>query len=214
MRQTRSVSRTFAARVATPVIAIALALGGAILLALGGAAAAQSGPARQPGTYNINEVVSAGHTFFGAASQDLASVIEYVFSRYGEPTAYIVGEEGSGAFFGGLRYGEGDLRMRSGAAEHVFWQGPSIGFDWGADGSRVMVLVYNMTAPAQIFDTYTATSGLAYMAGGVGVNFQTNRPPPGQQVIVQGVIRTGVGLRLGLNIGYIRYTPRPTWNPF
>ncbi|MFV2092930.1 MAG: DUF1134 domain-containing protein, partial [Hyphomicrobiales bacterium] len=160
-------------------------------------------------TFNTGEILSAGHGFFGRASTELASVVEFIFSRYGEPTAYIVGEGASGAFFGGLRYGEGDIFMRSGDTLPVFWQGPSIGFDMGVDGSRTMVLVYNLPAPTMIYDNFTSTGGLAYVAGGLGVDFQTNK-----RDVILAVIRSGVGLRLGINVGYLKYTAEPTWNPF
>lgn len=160
-------------------------------------------------TFQMQEIVDAGHQFFGQTSIGLASVVEYIFAERGRPVGYIVGEEASGAVFGGLRYGEGELRMKSGERVRVYWQGPTLGFDVGADGSRTMVLVYGLPFANHIFDTFTSTSGVAYMAGGLGVNYQSN-----QTGVSLAVIRTGVGLRLGVNLGYIKYTPQPTWNPF
>ncbi|MHA1546808.1 MAG: DUF1134 domain-containing protein [Alphaproteobacteria bacterium] len=173
---------------------------------------ASAGPAQAqtPGTkFNSDEILTTGHRLFGRASTELASVVEYIFSRYGEPTAYIVGEDASGAFFGGVRYGEGEIFMRSGESREVFWQGPSIGFDLGADGSRTMVLVYNLSDPQMIFDRFGSSGGLAYVVGGFGVDFQTNKSD-----VLLAVIRSGVGLRLGINVGYLKYTAEPTWNPF
>ena len=165
---------------------------------------------RPPGTtFQVTEIVDAGHQFFGQTSVGLASIVEYVFSRRGEPVGYIVGQEASGAFVGGLRYGEGELRLKTGERLNVFWQGPTLGFDFGADGSRTMVLVYNMTYPDQIYATFTSAEGTAFMAGGLGVNFQSS-----SNGLTLAVIRTGIGLRLGVNLGYLKYTPEATWNPF
>ncbi|MFV2092610.1 MAG: DUF1134 domain-containing protein [Hyphomicrobiales bacterium] len=160
-------------------------------------------------TFEVSEVVGAGHQFFGKTTVGLASVIEYVFAERGQPVAYIVGQEASGAFVGGLRYGEGELRLKTGQRQNVFWQGPTLGFDFGADGSRAMVLVYGMTYPDQIYDTFTSAEGTAYIAGGLGVNFQSN-----SKGVTLAVIRTGIGFRLGVNVGYLKYTPEATWNPF
>ena len=91
--------------------------------------------------------LTAGHDFFGKTTKGLASVVEYAFQRAGEPNGYIVGEEGSGAFVGGLRYGEGTLFLKNGAREKVYWQGPSIGFDFGGNGARVLALVYGVSHP-------------------------------------------------------------------
>ena len=168
-----------------------------------------TGPRPEGTTFEVQEIVTAGHQFFGQTSIGLASVVEYVFAEKGRPVGYIVGEEASAAFFGGLRYGEGELRLKSGERQKVYWQGPTLGFDIGGDGSRVMVLVYGMSFPNQVYDTFNSAGGMAYIAGGLGVNFQTN---PGEVALA--VIRTGVGLRLGVNLGYIKYTPEATWNPF
>ncbi|VAW13769.1 FIG00450386: membrane protein [hydrothermal vent metagenome] len=171
----------------------------------------QAGPQDRPEgtTFAVTEIVDAGHQFFGQTSVGLASIIEYVFAQRGEPAGYIVGQEASGAIIGGLRYGEGELRMKTGERLNVFWQGPTLGFDFGADGSRTMVLVYGLSYPDQIYDTFTSAEGTAFIAGGLGVNFQSNA-----QGVTLAVIRTGIGLRLGVNLGYLKYTPEATWNPF
>jgi hypothetical protein len=119
-----------------------------------------------------------------------------------------VGEEGSGAIIGGLRYGEGTLYMKNGFRKKVYWQGPSIGWDFGGNGSRVLVLVYGMRSPDDIYARFGGLEGTAYFIGGLGVNFQQSghvRLAP---------IRTGLGMRLGVNAGYLKYSPKPTWNPF
>ncbi len=159
-------------------------------------------------TYSMEEIIDAGHHFFGATTAGLAQAVEYVFQRAGRPSAYIIGEEGSGAFFGGLRYGEGTLYMKSGVTRKVYWQGPSLGFDIGGNGARTMTLVYNMSAVDQIFDRFTGVEGTAYVVGGFGLSFGQN------DVLRVAPIRTGLGWRLGANIGYLKYTPEPTWNPF
>ncbi len=162
----------------------------------------------RPGTYSSDEIASAGHRFFGKVSSGLASAIEYAFKRQGRPNGYILGEDAGGAFVAGLRYGEGVLYTKDAGEHKVFWQGPSVGYDFGGEGSKVMVLVYNLRDPSEIYDRFGGIAGSAYVVGGVGLNFQT------KDHIVLAPIRAGVGLRLGANIGYLKYTPRPTWNPF
>lgn len=170
-------------------------------------------PPRDPdgprdGTYSMREIQGAGHSFFGALSQGLASTIEYAFRKQGRPNGYILGEDVGGAFVAGLRYGRGWLYTRDAGQHPVYWQGPSIGWDAGAEGSKVMVLVYRLRDPADIYRRFGGVAGSAYVVGGVGLTFQIHDD------IVLAPIRTGVGLRLGANIGYLKYTRRPTWNPF
>lgn len=171
-------------------------------------APAQKYTQKKSDTYSSEEIVEKGHNFFGKATKDVASVVEYAFHREGEPNGYIVGEEGSGAIVGGLRYGEGTLFMKNGFRKKVYWQGPSIGFDFGGNGSRVMVLVYNLHDPSAMFGRFAGIEGSAYVVGGLGVNFQERNS------VKLAPIRTGVGLRLGINAGYLKYSERPTWNPF
>ena len=159
-------------------------------------------------TFSAGEIVSAGHHFFGQTTKGLAQAVEYVFSQAGRPSGYIIGEEAAGAFVGGLRYGQGTLYLKTGARKKVYWQGPSVGFDFGGDGARTLVLVYNITSPGEIFDRFVGVEGSAYMIGGLGINFQSN------ERLKLAPIRTGVGARLGANVGYLKYTARPTWNPF
>lgn len=159
-------------------------------------------------TFTTEEVLSAGHQFFGNTTRGLAKAVEYVFQRQGQPTAYIVGEEGSGAFVGGLRYGEGTIYYKNGTKQRIYWQGPSLGFDFGANGSRSLVLVYNSQSPQDLYERFGGVEGSAYLIGGVGVNFQRYRD------ITLAPIRTGVGARLGANVGYLKYSRRPDWNPF
>ena len=162
----------------------------------------------EPSTYSAEEIVHGGHRWFGNTTKGMAKAVETVFSQAGRPSGYIIGEEASGAFFGGLRYGEGTLFMKDGTRKKVYWQGPSVGFDLGGNGSRVLVLVYNINQERQIYDRFIGIEGSAYMVGGLGVNFQSN------DELKLAPIRTGVGARLGANVGYLKYTEYPTMNPF
>ncbi len=181
----------------------ALAILVTLLFAVAPAAAQQ-----RPGTYSSNEVLDAGHRFFGTVSRDLAMVIEKSFSKWGEPNGYILGQEASGAISVGLRYGEGTLYTRNAGDLKVYWQGPSLGFDLGADGARTMMLVYKLPRVDAIFSRFVGISGSAYVVGGFGATAVT------MNNIVVVPIRSGVGLRLGANIGYLKFTPTSTWNPF
>lgn len=160
------------------------------------------------GTYSSNEILDAGHRFFGGVSEGLAKVVEYAFSRNGRPNGYVLGEEGSGAILVGLRYGEGTLYTKGYPPQKVYWQGPSLGYDFGGNGSKVMTLVYNLQYTSQIYERFAGVDGSAYFVGGVGITFQQHDD------VMLAPIRAGLGLRLGANVGYLKYTPSPTWNPF
>jgi hypothetical protein len=160
------------------------------------------------GSYSSREILEAGHGFFGSVSKGLASVVEYAFKKQGRPNGYILGQDAGGAFVAGLRYGEGTLYTRDAGVHRVYWQGPSIGWDAGAEGSKVMMLVYNLSDPEEIYQRFGGVDGSAYLVGGVGLTFQQSGP------VIVAPIRSGVGLRFGANIGYLKYTRRPTWNPF
>jgi hypothetical protein len=159
-------------------------------------------------TYSSSEILDAGHRFFGTVSRGLAKVVEYAFQRQGRPNGYILGQDAGGAFVAGLRYGEGMLYTKDAGVHRVFWQGPSIGYDAGAEGSKVMTLVYNLRHPGEMYQRFGGIDGSAYFVGGVGLTFQKSGD------VVVAPIRSGVGLRFGANVGYLKYTPRPTWNPF
>jgi hypothetical protein len=163
---------------------------------------------RGPATFGPDELVNAGHKFFGNVSRGLASIIERAVSQWGLPNGYVLGEEGSGAFVAGLRYGEGTLYTKNAGDLRVYWQGPSVGFDWGGDGARTMTLVYNLPATNAIYQRFAGIDGSAYIIGGFGMTALTANN------IVLVPIRSGIGLRLGANIGYLKFTPRATWNPF
>jgi hypothetical protein len=186
-------------------------LTGILLLAVGlnsGAAAATSSD-----TYTASEIVSAGHSFFGEISGSLATLVEKAVSHYGLPNGYIIGQEGSGAFFGGLRYGDGVLYTKTEGRTQVYWQGPSIGWDVGGDGNRTMMLVYDLPNSLSIYRRYAGVNGSAYLVGGLGMTVLANTETPDRTVYVV-PIRSGVGVRLGMNVGYLKFTQSPTWNPF
>jgi hypothetical protein len=168
-------------------------------------------PATAPETqagYTIEEIQEITRGFFGTISTSLASVLEYAFATSGRPDGYVLGKEGGGAFLAGVRYGSGTLYMRKGGTEQVYWHGPSIGTDFGASGSRTMFLIYNFSEPSELMRNFTGVDGSAYFVGGVGITFLKGGK------VIMAPIRSGLGFRLGANLGYIRFTPRPTWNPF
>jgi hypothetical protein len=160
------------------------------------------------GYYSQNEISQAGHGFFGSVTRGLASAIEYTFKKSGRPNGYILGEDGGGAFIAGLRYGEGTMFTKDAGQRKIYWQGPSLGYDVGAEGSKTMVLVYKMRDIGDIFNRFGGVEGSAYLIGGVSVQFQKYGD------VTLALIRSGVGLRLGANVGYLKYSPKPTWNPF
>jgi len=161
-----------------------------------------------PTQFSSGEVIAAGHHFFGSVSRDLALIVEKAASRWGLPNGYILGEEAGGAFIGGLRYGDGMLYTKNAGDARVYWQGPSLGFDYGADGARTMMLVYNLPVTEAIFERFGGVDGSAYLVGGLGMTALITND------IVVVPIRSGVGLRLGANFGYLKFTQGPTWNPF
>ncbi|WP_274627922.1 DUF1134 domain-containing protein [Arvimicrobium flavum] len=158
--------------------------------------------------YTAQEIIDSGHRFFGATSGGLATAVENIFSSYGLPNGYVLGEEGSGAFVGGLTYGEGTLYTKNAGDHKLFWQGPSLGWDFGGQGSRTMMLVYNLDSVDALYHRFIGVSGSAYVVAGVGVNVLKHE----NMLLVP--VRTGVGARLGVNVGYLKVTQRPTWNPF
>ena len=167
-------------------------------------------PSQPPMTspFSPNELIDTGNRFFGGVSHGLAMIVEKAVSQWGLPNGYVLGQEASGAFIGGLRYGDGTLYTRNAGDLRVFWEGPSIGFDAGADGARTMMLVYNLPQVGAIFDRFGGINGSAYFVGGFGMTALTAND------IVVIPIRSGVGLRLGANLGYLKFTDAPTWNPF
>ena len=178
------------------------------LFAFGANAAHAQRQEGRPDTFSPGEIVQEGHRFFGTVSRGLAQVVEKAVSRWGQPNGYILGQEGSGAFVVGLRYGDGKLYTKNAGDRRVFWEGPSIGFDTGGEGARTMMLVYKLPATESIYQRFGGIDGSAYFVGGFGMTALTANN------IVVVPIRSGVGFRLGANIGYLKFTPSGTWNPF
>ena len=203
----RAVSRL----AATTLILLAVATGLAHAQGTAPPAPVQSGPPPAPargGTYSSNEIIATGHKFFGAISRDLAGIVEHAVRNWGQPNGYILGQEGGGAIVIGLRYGDGTLYTKNAGDRRVFWEGPSIGWDLGGEGARTMMLVYNLPSTNSVYRRFAGIDGSAYVVGGLGMTALTD----GNIVVVP--IRSGVGLRLGANVGYLKFTERATWNPF
>jgi hypothetical protein len=179
----------------------------AAVIGLAFAMSLASAPARAS-EYSAQEIIDAGHRFFGATSGSVATVVEKLFSSYGLPNGYVLGEEGSGAVVAGATYGEGMLYTKNAGDHKVFWQGPSLGWDFGGQGSRTMMLVYNLDDVGNLYKRYAGVAGSAYAVAGLGFNVLKNRN------VLLVPVRTGLGARLGVNVGYLKLTERPTWNPF
>jgi hypothetical protein len=165
-------------------------------------------PQSEDNTFNMAEIREAGRGLFGSISAEFAGAIDFAFGKFGQPNAYITGGEGGAAFLAGLRYGEGVLHRKGYPSTRIYWQGPSAGFDMGAEGSRSLFLIYNMNEPDGIYGRFSGIGGSAYVAGGVGINVL------GKDGVVMVPIRSGVGLRLGANLAYLKFTDHQSWNPF
>lgn len=158
-------------------------------------------PATTPAqTYERSEIVNGVSDFLGVSAESAGAAVERIFKENGRPTAYIAGEEGAVAFFAGVRYGKGLLYMKGRQPVQVYWQGPSVGFDWGGNGSRSFTLCYNLQYPEMIYRRFPGVEGSAYLIAGLGVNYQR------ADQVTLAPIRTGVGLRLGANVGYLAYS--------
>jgi hypothetical protein len=170
----------------------------------------QPGPQAQagPSTYSRDEIVNSVSDFMGVTAEAAGGAVERIFRQNGRPTAYIAGEEGSGAFVVGGRYGRGLLYMKGKEPVEVFWQGPSVGWDFGGNASRVFTLCYDLQVPEAIYQRFPGVEGSAYFVGGLGVNYQKANG------ITLAPIRAGVGLRLGANIGYLAYSRKRNILPF
>ena len=192
------------ARFRFSMIAGRLLVSACILVFAHGLAAAED----KPETYQQNEIANAAANFFGTTTEAAARVVERIFRDKGEPNAYIRGEEGAGAFIGGLRYGKGELVRKGFEPMVVYWQGPSVGFDFGGNASKVFVLVYNLYNTDDLYRRFPGPEAAGYFIAGIGVNYQQKGD------IILAPMRTGVGLRGGINVGYLRYTRQRRWLPF
>lgn len=197
---------------------LGLALSCAGLLALSGCATSQNNPATQAKagtaeftgdqTYNENELVNAVSTHLGVTSESAATAVENLFKKRGRPAGYITGQEGSGALVFGAVYGQGTLWMKDGTTKKVYWQGPSVGFDGGADVSKVFTLVYGLNDAESIYQRFPGGEGSAYLVAGMAIDYQRANG------ISLAPIRSGVGARLGANVGYTSYTRNRSILPF
>ncbi len=146
--------------------------------------------------------------FLGGSAEAIAKLVDKAFADYGRPNAIIKGEEGGGALIFGLRYGMGEFAAKTGEQQTVYWQGPSVGWDFGGDAGRVFMLVYNLPSPDLMFQRFAGVSGSAFLVGGAGMHYLRS------QSIVVAPIRVGVGLRLGASVGYMQFTQEKSYNPF
>ena len=168
-----------------------------------------AGPSQPSGsTFQKDDLIGAAEGVFGKGAKGLAELIEDLLKKQGEPNGYIVGREGGGAFIVGVRYGSGTLYHKVEGQQPVYWRGPSIGIDAGANAASTFVLVYNLYNTADLFHNFGAAEGQAYLIGGFHVSYLRR----GDTVLVP--VRAGAGLRLGLNAGYMRFSKKQNWVPF
>ena len=166
--------------------------------------------AKKKTTFDKQEMVEKAKIYFADLSEGVGIIIERSFNDFGQPSAYIEGEEFSGAFFGGLRYGGGKIYFKDGTVKDVYWNGPSIGFDLGANASRVFTLIYNLNTDNldQLFVRFPDVEGTLYLAAGLAINYQK------KDDIIITPVRSGLGLRAGVNLGYTKYTKKKSIIPF
>jgi hypothetical protein len=157
--------------------------------------------------YTANEITKAGADFFGITTEAMAKAVQHVFGDLGEPDAYIKGDEGSGAFIVGLRYGSGYLIRKTRDPMMVYWKGPSVGFDFGGNASKVFTLVYNLREDRRLFQRFPGVEGSIYFVAGLGVNYQRSGG------VTLAPIRSGVGFRAGANVQYQVYSDKRDWFP-
>jgi hypothetical protein len=181
-----------------------------VAVPLASAASTPAAPAARAAhaTYSDDEVTKAANDFFKNGAQDLGKVLQKVLKEKGQPVAIIRGEEAGGAVGVGLRYGHGELDYKGGSGQKVYWQGPSLGFDVGANAVKVFALVYDLPNGEHLFRRFPGVEGSLYFVGGFGVNYVQN----GGTVIAP--VRFGVGWRQGINIGYMHFSPKKRLNPF
>ena len=159
-------------------------------------------------TYQEDDLIGAAEGVFGKGAQGLGKLIEDILKKQGRPNGYIVGREGGGAFIVGLRYGSGTLNHKVEGQKPVYWTGPSIGIDAGANAGSTFVLVYNLYDSEDLYRRYPAGEGAAYLVGGFNASYLR------RDDVVMIPIRVGGGLRLGANVGYMKFSKKQRWMPF
>jgi hypothetical protein len=174
----------------------------------GTAVPAEPAPTTNAATYGEDDLIGAAEGVFGKGAEGLAKLIEDLLKEQGEPNGYIVGREAGGAFIVGARYGSGTLHHKVEGSSQVYWTGPSIGFDVGANAANTFVLVYNLYDTEELYKRYPAGEGQAYFVGGLTASYLRR----GDVVLIP--IRVGAGLRLGINAGYMRFSKEQRWSPF
>jgi hypothetical protein len=165
-------------------------------------------PAVENEAYDKKTISDEVVGFFGAGAETVAAVVEKMFKEHGKPNGYIKGEEAGGAFVFGLRYGHGELHLKDGGTKELYWQSPSVGFDFGGNAAKVFVLVYNLPNIDSIFQRYPGVEGSLYFVGGVGINYVQSGD------IILAPMRFGVGWRAGASVGYMVLTRDKAINPF
>ena len=165
---------------------------------------------KKKNTFEKNEMIDKAKIYFADLSEGVGIIIERSFNDFGKPSAYIEGEEFSGAFFGGFRYGGGKIYFKDGTKKDVYWNGPSLGFDLGANASKVFTLIYNLELNNldQLFTRIPDVEGTLYIAAGLAINYQKKND------IIITPVRSGIGLRAGINLGYTKYTKKKSLIPF
>lgn len=166
------------------------------------------GPPQAGSTFHKDDLIGAAEGVFGKGSRGLAMMLEDILRKQGEPNGYIVGREGGGALIVGLRYGSGTLHHKVEGQRPVYWTGPSIGFDAGANAANAFVLVYNLYDTQDLYHRFGAGEGQAYLVGGFNVSYLRR----GNIVLVP--VRMGAGLRFGINAGYMKFSDKQKWLPF
>lgn len=172
------------------------------------AAATPAVAAAQGDTYKQDDLIGAAEGLFGKGAEGLARMVEDLLAKQGEPNGYIVGREAGGAFIVGARYGSGTLFHKVEGQRPVYWTGPSIGFDAGANAGNTFILVYNLHDTDELYERYPAAEGQAYFVGGLTASYLRK----GDVVLIP--IRVGAGLRVGVNAGYTKFTREKKWSPF
>jgi len=167
----------------------------------------QQRPVDHDARYTANEITQAGADFFGITTEAMAKAVQRVFGDLGQPDAYIKGDEGSGAFIVGLRYGSGWLIRKSAEPVKVFWKGPSVGFDFGGNAAKCFTLCYNLRDESRLMQRFPGVEGSIYFVAGLGVNYQRSNS------VTLAPIRSGVGFRAGANAQYQVYSTKRDWFP-
>ena len=184
------------------------ALGAFLAIGLLSVASAAAGGGAQRDTYSDDEVMKAASEFFATGAKDLGNVLAKVLKEKGQPVAIIRGEEAAAAIAVGLRYGHGELLFKGAGARKVYWQGPSLGFDLGANASKTFILVYGLPNAEALFHRFPGVDGSLYFVGGFGVNYVQNSSGS------LAPVRFGVGWRQGINVGYMKFSRSLRYNPF